>query len=154
MTLDPNYDDKWLSCLGLGGHPDLDHCFLPKLATLDLSGCPLNSAAADFLEGLRASPSLGTLNVGNAGLSGLVTGYIQDVQAVAVDLSSNKLTHIGALPPNCRSFTAASNYGNLTFGKGVLGKAISAGVSLDLWNVTFEDPTEACYLLDQRRSFF
>ncbi|CAJ1427947.1 unnamed protein product [Effrenium voratum] len=149
VTLDPNYDDKWFSCLGLGGHPDLDHCFLPKLATLDLSGCPLNSAAADFLEGLRASPSLGTLNVGNAGLSGLVTGYIQDVQAVAVDLSSNKLTHIGALPPNCRSFTAASNYGNLTFGKGVLGKAISAGVSLDLWNVTFEDPTESAYLLDQ-----
>ena len=152
VALDPtSYDYFSRSC----EKGDNDHCFLPKLATLDLSGCPLNSAAAHICQNLRASPSLGRLEAANAGLSGEIrTQDVLQVQAVAVDLSSNKLTHIGALPPNCQSFTAASNYGNLTFGKGVLGKAITARVSLDLWNVTFEDPTEACYLLYQRCSFF
>ncbi|CAJ1427949.1 unnamed protein product [Effrenium voratum] len=147
VALDPtSYDYFSRSC----EKGDNDHCFLPKLATLDLSGCPLNSAAAHICQNLRASPSLGRLEAANAGLSGEIrTQDVLQVQAVAVDLSSNKLTHIGALPPNCQSFTAASNYGNLTFGKGVLGKAITARVSLDLWNVTFEDPTESAYLLDQ-----
>ncbi|CAJ1413508.1 unnamed protein product, partial [Effrenium voratum] len=77
------------------------------------------------------------------------TKDVQQVQAVAVDLSSNKLSHVEALPPRCRSFTAASNGGTLTFGKVELAKAISAGTFVDLWNVTFEDATESAYLLDQ-----
>ncbi|CAJ1354305.1 unnamed protein product, partial [Effrenium voratum] len=124
-------------------------CLLPKLATLDLSGCPLNCAVAEFFHGLKALPSLTTLKAANAGLTGEIrTEDLKGVQAAAVDLSSNKLTHVAALPPRCQSFAAASNDCTLAFGKRVLGKAFSAGISVNLWNVTFEP--ESAHLLDRQ----
>ncbi|CAJ1330203.1 unnamed protein product [Effrenium voratum] len=125
-------------------------CMFPKLTTLDLSGSPLNCSAADLFRSLRASPSLATLKAANTGLSGEIGTDAQHITAVDVDMSYNKLSHIAALPPQWHSFTAAGNDGSLTFGEGVLGNAIRAGVFAALWNVAFKDPTESAHLLDQK----
>ncbi|CAJ1374519.1 unnamed protein product [Effrenium voratum] len=139
------YDFKDIFCQLVG------NCLLPKLATLDLSGCPLNCAAAEFFQALQASPSLTTLKAANAGLSGEISATdLKNVQAAAVDLSSNKLTRIAALPPRCQSFAAAGNDCPLAFGKRVLGKASRAGISVNLWNVTFEPTEESAHLLDRQ----
>ncbi|CAJ1442445.1 unnamed protein product [Effrenium voratum] len=134
-------EESWMTC-----HHHLRNCFLPKLVALDLSGAPLNYAITELFRDLNTSPSLAALKAANAGLS----GEVNHLPVAVVDLSSNKLTHVAALPPFCQSFTARDNDGDLTFGEEVLGKAISDGISVDLWNVTFDPTEESARLLDRK----
>ena len=59
-----------------------------------------------------------------------------------LDLSSNNVTKVEALPKNCRAVSFRDNP-QISFGKGVVKKATDHFVSLDLRNASFAHPSDA-----------
>ncbi|CAK9090057.1 unnamed protein product [Durusdinium trenchii] len=147
--------------------PDfLSKAVLPQLNVLELSGCPLHSQIGDLLLPLSACPVLTSIKAANCGLFGVLPSLkLASAQVDGItwttwespllqslltwDLSSNKLDHVEAIPGNVQVLMLAGNPA-LSFADGVLRKAVTAGVFLDLQNVTLTNSTEIEELLEER----
>ena len=61
-----------------------------------------------------------------------------------LDLGSNNVTDVAKLPGSCRTLVLTGNPG-VSFGAGVVEKAIKEMVFIDLRNATFANPSDPCY---------
>ena len=118
------------------------HSWMPKLTNLDLTGSPINGDVSELLKSFQHCTSLGSLQAASSGLTGHLDGRDTASSLVALDFSSNKLSHVEAVPPRCKSLILRGN-SNITFSQGVLQKAVEDGVFIDLQNVIF-DKEESC----------
>ena len=119
------------------------HSWMPKLTNLDLTKCPINSDVSELLKSIQHCTSLGSLQAVSSGLTGHLDGRATASSLVALDFASNKLTHVEAVPPRCKSLILSGN-SDITFSQGVLQRAMKDGVFLDLQNVSFAQQ-EPCH---------
>jgi Leucine-rich repeat (LRR) protein len=130
--------------------------FCSRLVFLDLSGTRVeNTSTAGLLECLQLCSSLTTLKVTGCKL----TGTLPDIAAwplanplMSLDLSSNRLSRVEAIPPRCNTFSVLGNEG-ISFAPGVLQKAVAESVFLDLRDLTLanaEGATLLAELADQK----
>ena len=112
------------------------HSWMPKLTNLDLTKCPINSDVSELLKSFQHCTSLGSLQAVSSGLTGHLDGRATASSLVALDFALNKLTHVEAVPPRCKSLILSGN-SNITFSPEAFQKAMKDGVFLDLQNVTF-----------------
>ena len=130
--------------------------FCSRLVFLDLSGTRVeNTSTAGLLECLQLCSSLTTLKVTGCKL----TGTLPDIAAwplanplMSLDLSSNRLSRVEAIPPGCNTFSVLGNEG-ISFAPGVLQKAVAESVFLDLRDLTLanaEGATLLAELADQK----
>ena len=145
-------DGNWKGCcqelqdLNLAGSnvsfrpPQLEtgekHSWMPKLTNLDLTKCPVNGDVSELLKSFQHCTSLGSLQAVSSGLTGHLDGRATASSLVALDFALNKLTHVEAVPPRCKSLILSGN-SNITFSPEAFQKAMKDGVFLDLQNVTF-----------------
>ena len=119
------------------------HSWMPKLTNLDLTKCPINSDVSELLKSIQHCTSLGSLQAVSSGLTGHLDGRATASSLVALDFALNKLTHVEAVPPRCKSLILSGN-SDIAFSQGVLQRAMKDGVFLDLQNVSF-DQQELCH---------
>ena len=112
------------------------HSWMPKLTNLDVTKCPINSDVSELFKSFQHCTSLGSLQAVSSGLTGHLDGRTTAPSLVALDFTLNKLTHVEAVPPRCKSLILSGN-SDITFSQGVLQRAMKDGVFLDLQNVTF-----------------
>ena len=124
-------------------------CQWPELRFLDVSKTPQFSLAQNLLRPFAGCGKLVTLKAAGCGLAGPLWPEIApfteplDVdqfpltQVLSVlDLGSNNVTKVAKLPGNCRTLVLTGNP-HVSFGPGVLEKAIKDIVFIDLRNATF-----------------
>ncbi|CAJ1391037.1 unnamed protein product [Effrenium voratum] len=145
-------------------HTQEKNAIFPKLRLLDISGCPLRGNVKDMLQPLLASRVLATIKADGCGLLGslpqlahmsaVVDGRSWASWAaplarslVSLDVSSNEMSFIEEIPQSVQALLLADNP-SVAFAAGVLAKAVSDGIFLDLQNVTLENKTEAQELLE------
>ena len=143
-------------------HVELEwQCKWQKLRFLDVSRTPQFSPARDLLRPLAGCGKLAMLKAAGCGLSGplwpvIATGRIilsMDrwplSQALSVlDLGSNNVTEVAELLGSCRTFVLTGNP-DVSFGAGVVEKAIKDMVFIDLRNATFANPSDALLKIGQ-----
>lgn len=125
--------------------------FYSSLVFLDLSGTRVeNTSTAGLLESLQLCSSLTTLKVRGCKL----TGTLPDIAAwplanalMSLDLSSNRLSRVEAIPPRCDTFSVFGNEG-ISFAPGVLQKAVAESVFLDLRDLTLANAEGATLLAE------
>ena len=140
-------------------HTQEENAIFPKLRLLDISGCALRSSVKDMLQPLLASRVLATIKADGCGLLGslpqlahmsaVVDGRSWASWAaplarslVSLDVSSNEMSFIEEIPQSVQALLLADNP-SVAFAAGVLAKAVSDGIFLDLQNVTLENKTES-----------
>ena len=131
-------------------------CKWQKLRFLDVSRTPQFSLAKDLLRPFAGCGKLATLKAAGCGLSGpLWPGIFFPMdqwplsQALSVlDLGSNNVTDVAKLPGSCRTLVLTGNPG-VSFGAGVMEKAIKDIVFIDLRNATFANLSDALLLIGQ-----
>ena len=126
------------------------------LRFLDVSRTPQFSLAQNLLRPFAGCGKLATLKAAGCGLSGPLwpeilysRGYSIPIdewplsQALSVlDFARNNVTDVAELPGSCRTFVLTGNPG-VSFGAGVVEKAIKEMVFIDLRNATFAKPSDA-----------
>ena len=134
----------------------------PELRFLDVSGTPQFSLAQDLLRPFAGCGKLATLKAARSGLSGPLWPEILDSngdiipmykwpssQALSVlDLRSNNVTDVAKLPDGCRTLVLSGNP-PVSFGAGVVKKAIKDMVFIDLRNATFGNLSDSWLLIGQ-----
>ena len=135
-------------------------CPLPALRFLDVSSTSRFSLAQHFLRAFAGCGKLATLKAAGCGLSGPLWPVILDPwgnaipiggfplnQALRVlDLGSNNVTYVAKLPRSCRTLVLTGNP-DVSFGAGLMEKAIKEMVFIDLRNATFGNPSDALLLI-------
>ena len=136
--------------------------FPSALRFLDVSRTPQFSQAQDLLRPLAGCGNLATLKAAGCGLSGPLWPEIADQlgghfrvdewplsQALSVlDFARNNVTDVAELPGSCRTLVLTGNPG-VSFGAGVVEKAIQDIVFIDLRNATFANLSDALLLIGQ-----
>ncbi len=137
-------------------------CPWPELRFLDVSRTSQFSLARDLLRPLAGCKNLATLKAAGCGLTGRLWPEIVNKwgriipmnlwplsQALSVlDLASNNVTDVAKLPGSCRTLVLTGNP-DVSFGPGVLEKAIKDIVFVDLRNATFGNPSDPLLLIGQ-----
>lgn len=128
--------------------------FLPNLEILELNHCPLHRELIDLLVPLRNS-RIAVLQAAASGLKGSLPDFQSFTRPrlkhtlVAMELASNDISSIDAIPPNCRALNLANNHGKLSLNNGVLRQALKDGVRIDVRNMTLANQSEPKELLDE-----
>ena len=136
------------------------NCPFPALKTLDMTGTPLNTTVGKLLRPFVGCQKLRIFKAAECSLTGPMpfelpvwwggrsTSYypmynwpLSKVLQL-LDLSSNNVTKVEALPENCWSVSFRDNP-QISFGKDVVKKATDHFVSLDLRNTSFAHPSDA-----------
>ena len=136
-------------------------CPSPELRFLDVSRTPQFSLAQDLLRPFAGCGKLATLKAAACGLTGplwleiLSDGYFVSIdwwplsQALSVlDLGSNNVTKVAKLPGSCRTLVLSGNP-HVSFGAGVVEKAIKDIVFIDLRNATFANLSDPLLFIGQ-----
>ena len=138
------------------------HCPWPELRSLDVSRTSQFSRAQDLLRPFMGCGNLATLKAAGCGLTGPLWPEIVYsngdiipidrwplIRALSVlDLASNNVTDVAKLPGSCRTLVLTGNP-DVSFGPGVLEKAIKDIVFVDLRNATFANPSDPLLLIGQ-----
>ena len=137
-------------------------CPFPLLTSFVVSGTPLSTTVERLLRpflGCRALQDIkaakcdltgaipSTLKVGSQGSIGNHTQWPLSQVLRVLDLGSNLVTRVEALPAKCEAVVLAENP-SIDFTAGVLKKAINDKVFVDLQNVRFVNTYEANDVLD------
>ena len=135
-------------------------CPLPALRFLDVSRTSRFRLAKDLLRPFAGCGNLATLKAAGCGLSGPLFPEIRDVwgymfdewplsQALNVlDFARNNVTKVAKIPRSCRTLVLTGNP-DVSFGAGVVEKAIKDIVLIDLRNATFGNLSDALLLIGQ-----
>ena len=140
-------------------------CLWPELRFLDVSHTPQFSLVQDLLRPFAGCGNLATLKAAGCGLTGhlwpeIVEDFLGHIatmeiyewplsQALSIlDLASNNVTEVAKLPGSCRTLVLTGNP-HVSFGAGVLEKAIKDIVFVDLRNATFANPSDPLLLIGQ-----
>ena len=137
-------------------------CLWPELRFLDVSHTQQFSLVQDLLRPFAGCEKLATLKAAGCGLTGRLWPEIVSQwgrilpmnqwplsQALSVlDLASNNVTEVAKLPGTCRTLVLSGNP-HVSFGPGVLEKAIKDIVFVDLRNATFANPSDPLLLIGQ-----
>ena len=135
-------------------------CPLPSaLRFLDVSRTSQFSLAQKLLRPFAGCGKLATLKAAGCGLSGPLWPEIRKAlggmdywplsQALSVlDLGSNNVTDVAKLPGSCRTLVLTGNP-HVSFGAGVMEKAIQDIVFIDLRNATFGNLSDSLLLIGQ-----
>ena len=138
-------------------------CPWQELRFLGVSRTSQFSQAQDLLRPLAGCGNLATLKAAGCGLTGPVWpeifhpsfGRILSIyewplsQALSVlDLASNNVTDVAKLPRSCRTLVLTGRP-HVSFGAGVLEKAIKNIVFIDLRNATFANLSDSLLLIGQ-----
>ena len=136
-------------------------CLFPSLKSFDVSGTPLSTSVEKLLRPFLGCRALQDIKAAECNLTGTIPSTLQvDSQGSfcnhsewpvsqvlqVLDLASNSLTRVEALPPKCQAVILAGNP-SMDFKTGVLKKAISNKVALDLQNVLFVNTQDTKRLL-------
>ena len=131
-------------------------CPFPSLKSFDVSGTPLSTTVEKLLRPFLGCRALQDIKAAECNLTGAIPsrlevdsqGSFRDhtqwplSQALRVfDLASNNVTRVEALPPKCQAVILAGNP-SIEFKTGVLEKAVSNKVALDLQNVWFVNKSD------------
>ena len=126
-------------------------CPFPSLKYFDVSGTPLSTTVEKLLRPFLGCRALEAFKAAECNLTGAIPSRLQvDSQGSfrdhiewpvsnvlkVLDLASNNVARVEALPPKCQAVMLAGNP-SIDFKTGVLKKAISNKVALDLRNVLF-----------------
>ena len=130
--------------------PGEKHSWMPRLTNLDLTKCPINGDVSELLRSFQHCAFLGSIQAVSSGLTGHLDGRDCTPSLVALDFASNRLSHVEAVPPRCKSLILSGN-SNITFSQGVLQRAMKDGVFMDLQNVSF-DQQEPCHWWEDQSS--
>jgi len=135
-------------------------CPFLSLKSFDVSGTPLSTTVEKLLRPFLGCRALEAFKAAECNLTGGIPSRLQvDSQGSfrdewpvsqvlrVLDLASNHVTSVEALPPKCQAVTLAGNP-SIEFEAGVLEKAVSNKVALDLRNVWFANKSEANHVLD------
>eukprot|EP00434_Breviolum_minutum_P025626 symbB.v1.2.022643.t1/scaffold2018.1/size92264/3 len=132
---------------------------LPALTTLEVSGCPLNAPVQDLVLPLAWCEHLGSIIAVNCGLYGgvpdldplppsringiMYTGRRSKLASSLdfLDLSSNNLSDVAAIPPSTRKLVVSSNKQPLRLADGALTSALQDQVAIDLRGTTLHENT-------------
>ena len=124
-----------------------------------MSGCPLNAPVQDLVLPLAWCEHLGSIIAVNCGLYGglpnldpLPPSRINGIMLTSwrsklasslevLDLSSNNLSHMDAIPPSTRKFVVSSNKQPLRLAHGALTSALWDQVAIDLRGTTLHEKT-------------
>ena len=134
----------------------------PALRFLDVSRTSRFRLSEDLLRPLAGCGKLATLKAAGCGLNGPLwpkilhsNGFVISIdrlplsQALSVlDFARNNVTDVVLLPGSCRTLVLTGNP-HVSFGPGVLEKAIQDIVFIDLRNATFANPSDALLLIGQ-----
>ena len=142
------------------------NCPFPALRALDMTGTSLNTTVEKLLRPFVGCKELRTFKAVECSLTGPMPVCKEWIVAQQVypfvfcidhwplsqvlqllDLSSNNVTKVKALPHNCRAVSFRGNP-QISFGEDVVKEATEHFVSLDLRNATFTHPTEVADLFD------
>ena len=136
-------------------------CPLPALRFLDVSRTSQFSLAQDLLRPFAGCGKFATLKAAGSGLTGPLWPEIRNAfgtihidrwplsQALTVlDFARNNVTKVAELPGSCRTLVLTGNP-HVSFGAGVLEKAIKDIVFIDLRNATFGNLSDALLLIGQ-----
>ena len=144
-------------------------CPFPSLKSFDVSGTPLSTTVEKLLKPFLGCRALETFKAAECNLTGAIPSKLQvDSQGSfrdhiewpvsqvlrVLDLASNNVTSVQALPRKCQAVMLAGNP-SIDFETGVLKKAVSNKVALDLRNVWFTNKSDtklsasvsSCYFL-------
>eukprot|EP00434_Breviolum_minutum_P025625 symbB.v1.2.022642.t1/scaffold2018.1/size92264/2 len=132
---------------------------LPALTTLEVSGCPLYAAVQDLVLPLAYCEHLGSIIAVDCWLYGglpnldplppsRINGRMLTSQRSklasslqVLDLSSNNLSHMDAVPPSTRKLVVSSNKQPLRLADGALISALRDQVPIDLRGTTLHEKT-------------
>ena len=134
----------------------------PALRFLDVSRTPQFSLAQDLLRPFAGCGKLATLKAAGCGLTGPLWPEIlySDGDTVSMDrwplsqalsvldLARNNVTDVAELPGSCRKLVLTGNP-HVSFGAGVVEKAIKDIVFIDLRNATFGNLSDSLLLIGQ-----
>ena len=129
----------------------------PALRFLDVSRTSRFSQAQDLLRPFAGCRKLATLKAAGCGLSGplwpedlpiLLNGWPLSQALSVLDFASNNVTDVAELPASFRTLVLTGNPG-VSFGAGVLQKAIKELVFIDLRNATFANLRDPLLLIGQ-----
>ena len=135
----------------------------PALRFLDVSRTPQFSPAQDLLRPLAGCGKLATLKAAGCGLTGplwpkilysngrniIPIDRLPLSQALSVlDFARNNVTDVAELPGSCRKLVLTGNP-HVSFGAGVLEKAIKNIAFIDLRNATFANLRDPWLLIGQ-----
>ena len=137
-------------------------CPLPALRFLDVSETRQFSLAQDLLRPFAGCGKLATLGAAGCGLTGPLWPEILDQSndTISIDrwplsqvlsvlhLAGNNVTAVAKLPGSCRTLVLTGNP-HVSFGPGVVEKAIKEIVFIDLRNATFGNLSDALLLIGQ-----
>ena len=128
------------------------NCPFPALTTLDMTGTPLNTTVAELLRPFVGCQKLRIFKAAECSLTGPMPERLREFDYIdtwplsqvlqLLDLSSNNVTKVEALPHNCRAVSFRDSP-QISFGKDVVKKATDHFVSLDLRNASFAHPSDA-----------
>ena len=140
------------------------NCPWPALRFLDVSRTSRFSQAQDLLRPFAGCGKLATLKAAGCGLSGPLWPEIVNKFGVilsmdrwplskalslsVLDFARNNVTEVAELPGSCRTLVLSGNP-HVSFGAGVLQKAIKDIVFIDLRNATFANLSDALLLIGQ-----
>ena len=135
-------------------------CPFPALTALDMTGISLNLTVEELLRPFIGCKELRIFKTAECSLTGPMPNYITEIGfweeeqdseiddwplskvLQLLDLSSNNVSKVEALPHNCRQVIFRDNP-QISFGEDVVKKAAHHFVSLDLRNATFAHPSDA-----------
>ena len=137
-------------------------CKWQELRFLDVSRTSWFSQAKDLLRPFVGCGKLATLKAAGCGLSGPLWPEIRGIHNVfggmrrwplskalsVLDFANNNVTAVADLPGSCRTLVLTGNP-HVSFGAGVVEKAIKEMVFIDLRNATFASPSDALLLIGQ-----
>ena len=126
-------------------------CPFPALRALDMTGSPLNIIVKELLRPFAGCQKLRIFKAAECNLTGPMPDRLHEFQTIItwplgkvlqlLDLSSNHVTKVEALPPNCRAVSFRGNP-QISFNQDVVKKATDHFVSLDLRNASFAHPSD------------
>ena len=117
-------------------------CPFPALTSFNITGTPLNTTVSKLLKPFVACTKLQAFGAATCSLKGEFhpIGFLQ-IALQLLDLSSNNVTKVEAIPGNCRAVMFRENP-SISFAEDVVKKATQQFVSVDLRNATFADPRD------------
>ena len=119
-------------------------CPFPELRSFNITGISLNTTVWELLEPFFRCSKLQAFGAAACSLTGEFPEFFEwplDQALQLLDLLSNNVTYVEALPQNLRHVTLRENP-SISFGKTVLKKAAQDFVAVDLRNATFADPRD------------